>query len=214
MVLIKNIVCVDMKIDTISIEDGFQIIMLFLQKFWLDILQEKMHPESSAFIEDNEFFFLIVCIGSSSDDYFETVVERRLNIPPLKQHGGLTLKEELLFQLAIDFCSYFNERFQENGKDSLRIAINYLQNMQKHPQNYKTEWAIWDKVVVDVTEHGAKSLGSFYKIDTRACHQLKQVGEGFFNEKSSRRPIQATLYGLSKQGNDEIFHRKTEDNAV
>jgi hypothetical protein len=33
--------------------------------------------------------------------------------------------------------------------------------MQKHPQNYKTEWAIWDKVVVDVIEHSAKSLGSF-----------------------------------------------------
>ncbi|WP_420421824.1 hypothetical protein [Simkania sp.] len=167
-----------MKADTISIENGFQIIMLFLQRLWWNILQEKVHHESSVLsqnrtpslkegetqnglIEDNELFFLIVCIGSSSDDYFETVVERRFNIPPMQQHDGLTLKEELLFQLAIDFCSYFNERFQENGKDSLRLAINCLKNMQKHPQKYKTEWNIWNKIVIDVTQHGAKSLGSF-----------------------------------------------------
>ena len=166
----------------IIIEDGFQIIMLFLRGFWWKFLRKVMinkrlinqkeltvEERNSVSNEkrikdilhnDNNFFFLVVCDGTS-DDYFEKVLEERMNIPPMKQHDGLIVTEELLFQLAIDFCEYFNRRYQEEGKDSLRFAIDWLIDMQKYPKAHKVEWDIWDQVVIDVIEHKRKSLRFF-----------------------------------------------------
>ena len=166
----------------ISIENGFQIVMIFLTDFWWKFLKElminkKLIKSEIKKIKDskgrlrcrdhqdilhdyNDFFFLTVCDGTS-DDYFEDVIEKRMNIPPIKQHQGLIVQEDLLLQLAIDFCEYFNKRFQEEGRDSLRFAINWLEDMRKNPDKHKAEWEMWNKVVVDVTKHGQKSLGFF-----------------------------------------------------
>ena len=165
-----------------SIEDGFQVIMIFFEPFFWGLIKsemvkkglinlQKLNPEEFelASIEeklkddlhgDNGFFFFIVCDGTS-DKYFEEVIEQRMNIPPIKQHQGLIVQEDLLLQLAIDFCEYFNKRFQEEGRDSLRFAINWLEDMRKNPDKHKAEWEMWNKVVVDVTKHGQKSLGFF-----------------------------------------------------
>ena len=119
----------------ISIEDGFQVAMIFLEPSLWNIVKknmvekgfikpERISPENLKLAseedklkdklhEDNGFFFLVVCNGSSSDKYFEAVIEQRMKIPPLNQHDGLIVKEDVLFQLAIDFCEYFNKRFQE-----------------------------------------------------------------------------------------------------
>jgi len=165
-----------------SIEDGFQIVMLFLRDLWWDFLKDlminkkvinqrinktkdnkgilKCNSDKDFLHDNNDFFFLTVCDGTS-DDYFENIIEQRMNITPIKQHDGLAIKEELLFQLAIDFCEYFNKRFQKEGRDSLRFAIDWLKDMKSHPKKHKTEWDMWNQVVTDVTEHGEKSLGFF-----------------------------------------------------
>lgn len=111
--------------------------------------------------DDNGFFFFIVCNGSSSDKYFEEVIEKRMNVPAIEQHRGLKITKEMLFQLAIDFCDYFNKRFQQEGRDSLRFAIDWLEDMRNHPQKHKTEWNIWNKTIIDVIDNGQKSLGFF-----------------------------------------------------
>ena len=168
--------------DLISIEDSFQSIMLFFQDFWDSFLRERMVQEGlidpelpdnrsraelvpkSAKLElheDNDFFFLGVCIGTSSSDYFEEIIEKRMNIPAIEQHRGLKITKKMLFQLAIDFCDYFNKRFQQEGRDSLRFAINWLEDMRNHPQKHKTEWNIWNKTIIDVIDNGQKSLGFF-----------------------------------------------------
>ena len=165
-----------------SIEDGFQIVMLFLTDFWWNFIKKKMikkelinleelNPEKQKTISseekikndlhaDNNFFFLFVCDGTS-DEYFEKVIEQTMQIPPMKQHDGLIVKENVLFQLAIDFCENFNKRFLKEGRDSLRFAIDWLEDMRNHQEKHKIAWDIWNQVVTDVTEHGQKSIGFF-----------------------------------------------------
>lgn len=165
-----------------SIEEGFQITMLFLRDFWWEFLKSlmiskklitlKIHkvkdekgrlkciPNKDILHDNNDFFFLTVCDGTS-DDYFEEVIEKRMNIPPMNQHDGLRVKENILFQLTIDFCEYFNKRFQKEGKDSLRFAIDWLEDMTNNPETHKIEWDLWNQTIIDVTEKGQKSLGFF-----------------------------------------------------
>lgn len=166
-----------------SVEDGFQIVMLFLTDFWWNFLkhemvnkslinQEEMTPEQRkiASPEDrekddlhanNNFFFLIVCDGTS-DKKFEEAISQRMSISPSDQHRGLIMKESQLFLLGIDFCRQFNEQnYKKSGKNSLMFAINWLENMRNHPEEHGVEWNIWNKSVVDVTERGQKSLGFF-----------------------------------------------------
>lgn len=167
----------------ISIEDGFQIVMLFLRDLWWDFLSKKMiskkliPPKKMSqkererasleenlkgdLYDDNGFFFLVVCSGTSSDDYFEEVIEQRMNISPVKQHNGLIVKEDLLFQMTIDLCNYFNRKYQEQGRDSLRFAINWLEDMRNDPGVHKTEWNLWNQTVTEVTEQKRRSLGLF-----------------------------------------------------
>lgn len=165
-----------------SIEDGFQISMLFLMGFWWEFLKGKMINEGLIYEkinkskdlqgefecnsskdvlhDDNDFFFLTVCDGTS-DGYFESVIKERMHIPPIEQHQGLVVNEGMLFQLTIDFCDYFNMEYQKNGKDSLRFAINWLEDMRKDTQKHQIEWDMWNKAIVDVVENGKKSLGFF-----------------------------------------------------
>ena len=165
-----------------SVEDGFQIVMIFLRDLWWKFLknlminkgiinQEEMSREERevASVDDkikdvlhfhNSLFFLTVCDGTS-DDYFEKVIEKKMKIPPIKQHGGLIVKEDILFQLANDFCDYFNRRYQEQKKDSLRFAIKWLEDMRKNPKAHKIEWDLWNQTIIDVTENGQKSFSFF-----------------------------------------------------
>ena len=163
------------------IEKGFQIVVFFLMDFWWNFIKnvminkglinpKKMTPQEleSASEEDqvkddlhyNNGIFFLAILGDPAGpgSYFQEVIEKRMNIPPLKQRGGLAVSEKLLFQLTIDFCEYFNKKFQEHGKDSLRFAINWLEDMRKHPDKHQTEWNIWDKTIEYVLSPGDKHL--------------------------------------------------------
>ena len=110
--------------QTLSIEDGFQVVMLFAQMFWYHSLKARAVKLLSAdIIKDNDFFFLCVCDGTSYD-YFEIVIEKKLGISKKEQHQGLKVSEEVLFQLTIDLCHFFNQRFLDKGKDSLHLHLN------------------------------------------------------------------------------------------
>jgi hypothetical protein len=164
-----------------QIEKGFQIVVFFLMDFWWKFLKEvminknlidlkEMTPKEreSASKEDkakddlhydNSIVFTTILgdpVGPGSD--FEKVIEQRMHIPPSKQHDGLIVKEEMLFQLTIDFCNYFNRTYQKQGKDSLRFAINWLEDMRKHPEKHKTEWEMWEKTIEYVYSPGQKHL--------------------------------------------------------
>ncbi|MDN3508948.1 MAG: hypothetical protein P0S93_02830 [Candidatus Neptunochlamydia sp.] len=43
------------------------------------------------------------------DDDFGKIIENRIKIPASQQNDGLVVKEEMLFQLAIDFCKYYEK---------------------------------------------------------------------------------------------------------
>lgn len=166
----------------LSIEDGYQIVMLYLTDLWIKVIKNQMIKNGSinskisqtkddkGFFRrdtlkdqvhfDSDFFFIIVSDGTS-DNYFEEVIEKRMGIPPTEQHKGLNVSEDQVFQLCIDFCEFFNERFLKEGRDSLRFAIDWLKDMRENPDDHKKEWEMWNQVVVDVTEKGAKSLGFF-----------------------------------------------------
>ncbi|MCB1071971.1 MAG: hypothetical protein KDK96_02600 [Chlamydiia bacterium] len=173
----------------ISIEDGYHIVFIFLGKFWWDFLKnvmvEKrlinsklMTPQElkNASSEDkmkNElhdaYHFLFIRVAGSLmgvDDDFEKIIENRIKIPASQQHDGLVIKEEMLFQLAIDFCKYYEKKSQEYGNDyakqrSRAYGIKWLEDMKKHPEAHKTEWEIWNQVVVDVVEKGKRASGFF-----------------------------------------------------
>ncbi|WP_420421825.1 hypothetical protein [Simkania sp.] len=167
-------------------EKGFQIVIFFLMDFWQNFLKElmveknlitsaKLNPEKREQISaedkikddlhDNyHFVFATVCGDPAGPgDYFEEVIEARMKIPPLKQHDGLTVSEEMLFQLAIDFCRYFNNKFDEycektERRGSLCFAIDWLEDMRRHPDKHKTEWKIWEKTIEYVLSPGDKHL--------------------------------------------------------
>ncbi|MCB1067227.1 MAG: hypothetical protein KDK56_03485 [Simkania sp.] len=114
--------------------------------------------------DGNHFVFATVCSDPAGPgDYFEEVIEARMKIPPLKQHDGLIVSEEMLFQLAIDFCRYFNDKFDEYGertkrRDSLGFAIGWLEDMRHYPDKHKAEWKIWEKTIEYVLSPGDKHL--------------------------------------------------------
>jgi len=169
-----------------QIEKGFQIVIFFLVEFWHSFLKETMinkciigeeelapaefekasikDQEKSSILSGNNFVFYTVCGDPAGPgSYFKEVIEQRMNIPPTHQHQELILNEDMLFQLAIDFCSYFNTKFEEYGEEckrrgSLCFAINWLEDMRKHPDRHQTEWNMWEKTIECVYSPGGKHL--------------------------------------------------------
>lgn len=167
------------------VEKGFQIVIFFLVEFWDSFLKEVMinksiinegelspteferasikEQEKPSTLSGNNFVFYTVCGDPAGPgNYFKEVIERRTNIPPIQQQG-LTLDEDILFQLAIDFCDYFNTKFEEYGEEckrrgSLCFAINWLEDMRKNPDKHQIEWNIWDKTIEYVLSPGDKHL--------------------------------------------------------
>lgn len=164
-----------------AIEKGFQIVVFFLMDFWENFLkkemvdkglinQKKLNPkelesvtskekEKDDLHDDCHFVFATVCGDPAGPgSYFEEIIQQRMNIPPYKQHDGLIVEEDMLFQLAIDFCLYFNKKFEEYGKNSLNFAIKCLEDMRESPQLHKEEWNIWEKTIEYVYSPGNKHL--------------------------------------------------------
>ena len=145
------------------IESAFQIVIFFLMDFWQSFLKEKMlakglimkdglNPHElkiasqeeiyiNSVLSGNEFVFCTVCGDPAGpSEYFEKIVEKRMLIPAAEQHQGITIKEDILFQLTIDFCNYFKTQFEEYGeehsrKGSLDFAIAWLEDMQATLEN-------------------------------------------------------------------------------
>ena len=180
-----------MKNREFSIEDGYQILICFLPEFWWNFLKEVMlergmitdgmTPEelevasAEEKIKDdlyrgNAFVFDTVTSNlGGCGDYLEEIIEQRMNISPKKQHEGLIVKEDVLFQLIIDWCHYFNEKFKESSdsdfsKDLIDFSIEWLEDMRKHPKEHKKEWDMWNKVV-DEVEHDIQK-GSYSTFNT------------------------------------------------
>ena len=169
-----------------QLEKGFQIVIFFLMEFWHSFLKEMMvnrgiisneeltpeefdkasikDQERSSILSGNNFVFYTVCGDPAGPgSYFKDVIEKKMNLPPSQLDHKLTFDEDMLFQLAIDFCSYFNTKFEEYGenckrKGSLSFAINWLEDMRNNPQLHKEEWNIWDKTIEYVNSPGEKGL--------------------------------------------------------
>jgi hypothetical protein len=168
------------------IEKGFQIVIFFLVELWRSFLKETMlnkgiiseeelspeefekasmkDQEKSSILSGNNFVFYTVCEDPAGPgSYFKEVVEKRMNIPSSQQYQERNFDEDMLFQLAIDFCSYFNAKFEEYGEEckrrgSLCFAINWLEDMKKRPDRHRTEWKIWEKTIEYVYSPGDKHL--------------------------------------------------------
>lgn len=178
----------EMKDREFSIEDGYQILICFLPEFWWNFLKgvmlekglitDGMTPEELEFasaeekIKDDLYganslvFDTIPFDQGGCGDYLEEIIEQRMNISPKKQHEGLIVKEDVLFQLIIDWCHYFNNKFEgpPNGyaKDSLDFAIDWIEDMKNHPEKHKKEWDIWNKIIDDVRKDIHKGSNSTF----------------------------------------------------
>ena len=164
-----------------SIEDGYKILICFLPEFWWNFLkaamiekglinEEIMDPEEheKASLEQkvkdklhdaNDFFLdgVFLDLGGCGD-YLEDIIEERMHIPPKQQHEGLRIKEDILFQLVIDWCNYFKKKFEgpPNGyaKDSIDFAIEWLEDMRKNPKDHNKEWKLWNKIIEEPRSGG------------------------------------------------------------
>ena len=176
-----------------SIEEGYQILICFLPEFWWNFLKgvmiekglitEGMTPSEldSASEEDklkysicdaNEFYLCHIHADLGGVGYYlEDIIEERMHILPKQQHEGLKIKEDVLFQLIIDWCHYFNRNFkgssqeyspEEYLKDSLSFAVEWLEDMRKHPESHKKEWDIWNKIIEDVRQNIQKGSNSTF----------------------------------------------------
>ena len=176
-----------MKNREFSIEDAYQIFVFFMPEFWWNFLRgvmlerglitngmtpeelEHASPEEKTkdtlYKANNFVFNTVTGDPSGCDDYIEKIIEERMKIPPKKQHEGLIIKENMLFQLVIDFCNYFSKNFKGPPKgypkDSLNFAIEWLEDMREHPKNHKKEWDMWNESILDVTKRGQKSSSFF-----------------------------------------------------
>lgn len=52
----------------------------------------------------------------------------------------MQVQESTLFQLTIEFCRLLNAQFSKNMTDSLKFAIDWLEDMRKYPEQRQTEW--------------------------------------------------------------------------
>lgn len=168
-----------MKGREFSIEDGYQILICFLPEFWWNFLKgvmlergmitEGMTPaeyemasEEEKIKDDlygaNDFVFNSTSDLGGCGDYLEDIIEERMHIPPKQQHEGLKIKEDMLFQLVIDWCNYFKKKFEgpPNGyaKDSVDFAIAWLEDMRKNPKDHNKEWELWNKIIKEPRSGG------------------------------------------------------------
>jgi hypothetical protein len=172
-----------MKNRKFDIEDAYQIFVLFMQHFWWDFLRyvmaekglinEGLTPEEfdransdeqgkSELAEANYFVFNIVTGDPSGcADYLEQIIEKTLNIKSTRKLKNFTISEEILFQLIVDFCIHFNSQFKSYPEDSICFAINWLEDMRKHPEEHKQEWNMWNECIQDVIIEGYKSSANF-----------------------------------------------------
>ena len=172
-----------MKDREFSVEDAYQIFVFFMPEFWWNFLKEVMFekglitkdmtPEEHEKLSEedkkkddinnanNLVFNVVPCDPNGCGDYLEDIIEDRMHIPPKQQHEGLRIKEDMLFQLVIDFCNYFMKTFQSYPKTSLNFAVDWLKDMRKYPEDHKKEWGIWNEAIFDVTERNQNCSSSF-----------------------------------------------------
>ena len=180
-----------MKDREFSIEDAYQIFVFFMPDFWWNFLRgvmlkrgliKDLTPEELDRSSEEDKLKYSICDANDfylchihSDlggigDYLEDIIEERMHIPPKQQHEGLRVKEDMLFQLVIDWCHYFNRKFkgstqeyspEDSPKDSLQFALDWLEDMRNNPEEHKKEWCIWNEVIFDVIERKQTSSSSF-----------------------------------------------------
>ena len=176
-----------MKDREFDIEDAYQIFVLFMQHFWWNhlrhIMREKglinngLTPEEfqqaspeeqskSCVFNAHDFVFSnIPGDPCGCGDYFEKMIERTLNIKNARSLASLSIKERDLMQMIIDFCVYYNNRFEgppnDYPRNSLSFAIKWLEDMRDSPERHQKEWGMWDEYINDVIIDKYKSAANF-----------------------------------------------------
>ena len=103
--------------------------------------------------KDDLHFFNMIVFGShlfesaGPSTEFKEVVQERLHIAPIDQRYGMMFEDSTYFQLAIDFLKYYNREYEQRGKDYLRFAIDWLEDMRTHPEKHHREWNIWEESI-------------------------------------------------------------------
>ncbi|MBI3211802.1 MAG: hypothetical protein HYZ47_03860 [Simkania negevensis] len=155
------------------IEDGFQIVMIFFEYLWelvkprmvsLRLITSKIHytdigklaTQPDELLTIYELFFEVACLGFDCIGEFSRILTKVLGIPKEKQ-ASIIVTEEQLFSIAEEFCKLHHERFDHK----LGYTLDLLEDLRKHPEKHKEEWALWEKAITDVTEKGLQSAGEF-----------------------------------------------------
>ncbi len=130
--------------EKISVEQGFNVCLLFFNHLWPFI-----EPKTAEMDEETALlhviFFCDICMGFESSAEWNEAIFRVKRIPKEEQKKGLMLSEEDLFLCSIEFFNFCNEKFELK----LQYASNILESMRTNPKNYSLEWSLWKKAVAD-----------------------------------------------------------------
>lgn len=183
-----------MKSREFSVEDAYQIFMSFLSSFWYDFLKHKMADkglvsrklllqkelkklaskelEKANLYDANDFVLndALLYPGRYAED-LKYLLEKKFQISNNANLESLRIKEEVLFQIIIDFCVLYNNSFNNPAesfpKDGMSFAINWLEDMRKCPEVHKKEWALWNRAIDDQVIRKIRFFPSSFKAKTK-----------------------------------------------
>lgn len=126
-----------------SIEKAYVISKLFLLHLWP--LVEPTLTEEERSLGIYCLFFLVASSGDKCSTDWHEATYRALRVPREEQKT-LELSLSGIFSCTLEFCKLYNDRYESK----ISYAVRLLESMQRNPNSYKAEWAIWKDVVEQV----------------------------------------------------------------
>ena len=131
--------------ETFSVGQAFTINIYFFLNLWSFVEPKVIEEERLDGIYS--FFFIEICSGYECYAEWNEAIRRALHVPKEKQRS-LQLSLPEIFSCSLEFCKLYNERY--NSK--IVYAVDLLESMRKDPENYKTEWAVWQKIITVIVD--------------------------------------------------------------
>ncbi|PWU15981.1 MAG: hypothetical protein C5B45_01520 [Chlamydiae bacterium] len=138
--------------ETFSVEQAFTINIYFFLNLWP--LVEPRVIEEEQKLGTYSLFFIEVCSGYECYAEWNEAIRRAMRVPKEEQKT-LQLCLSDIFSCVIEFCKLHNEIYESE----ISYAVHLLESMKKNPENYKSEWEIWQKIVAVVVDKHMDSNG-------------------------------------------------------
>lgn len=130
--------------DGFSVEQGFNVCLLFYNYLWPVIKPRVEALGEEAFVV-HKLFFLDVCMGFECSGDWNEAIYLETGVHKEAQKIGFKLSEQKLLSCTAEFCKLYNEIF----KGQLGYILQILESMEANPDSYPVEWPLWKKALID-----------------------------------------------------------------